>query len=452
MNARDNTVTLRVQIATHLDAAGESPAGKIAKAVGKSAYPSVVIKELNAMRTDGLVECEQRGKKKELAYWLAVPLAQIVAAQQADAAPASTLPDGIKPGTRGALVWGALSGGRELTGREIAAALKCPSSAVDPLLSTYAKSGILDRQKDADGIYRYRQPTSAAPQPEVGQNTGSSASDVTSTTTPAEGAAVHQPAPAAAAPSAAPAAEDDTDEEMPPADPALLASANRMLCERMEGVAHALRGSGLPGLREVTGREDLQPHVAALSGAYQKLLGRLNGVAQALRDSGLPALSIVDGEWVDMPLAVAVLAGAYQEAAGIRAQRVGAEMAHVEELLADVVQGGEIEPSEMDLEELAERAADELRNARAMVAKLEHLLASARNEADHLRRHTGAAAAPAGYIMTASKRKPRRITKPETAREAAISAIRAGAQRAEVFALVPVGRAVRGAEWREVKS
>lgn len=124
-----------------------------------------------------------------------------------------------------------------------------------------------------------------------------------------------------------------------------LAAANA----KLEGVAHALRGSGLPALREVTGIEDLQPHVAALTGAYQMLLGRLNGVAQALRDSGLPALSIVDGEWADM------------------------------------VQGGEIEPSEMDLEELAERAADELRNARAMVAKLEHLLQSARNEAEHLR-------------------------------------------------------------------
>lgn len=57
--------------------------------------------------------------------------------------------------------------------------------------------------------------------------------------------------------------------------------------------------------------------------------------------------------------------------------------------------------------------------------------------------------APAGYIMTAAKRKPARMRCPERARAAAESAIRAGAQRAEVFALVPVGRAVRGAEWRQ---
>lgn len=57
--------------------------------------------------------------------------------------------------------------------------------------------------------------------------------------------------------------------------------------------------------------------------------------------------------------------------------------------------------------------------------------------------------APAGYIMTAAKRKPARMRCPERARAAAESAIRAGAQRAEVFALVPIGMAVRGAEWRQ---
>lgn len=54
--------------------------------------------------------------------------------------------------------------------------------------------------------------------------------------------------------------------------------------------------------------------------------------------------------------------------------------------------------------------------------------------------------APAGYIMTAAKRKPARMRCPERARAAAESAIRAGAQRAEVFALVPIGLAVRGAK------
>lgn len=53
-----------------------------------------------------------------------------------------------------------------------------------------------------------------------------------------------------------------------------------------------------------------------------------------------------------------------------------------------------------------------------------------------------------GYIVRAAKRKPRTIMDQGKAREAALSAIRAGAQRAEVFALLPVGVARKGAEWR----
>ena len=71
------------------------------------------------------------------------------------------------------------------------------------------------------------------------------------------------------------AAENDgapIDDEMPPADPVLLASANRMLSDRLERVAHELRGCGLPALADVTGHEDLQMATAALSGAYQMAL------------------------------------------------------------------------------------------------------------------------------------------------------------------------------------
>ena len=44
--------------------------------------------------------------------------------------------------------------------------------------------------------------------------------------------------------------------------------------------------------------------------------------------------------------------------------------------------------------------------------------------------------------------KPRTLRDKDKARDAALSSIRAGAQRAEVFALVPIGHARRGAEWR----
>jgi hypothetical protein len=62
---------------------------------------------------------------------------------------------------------------------------------------------------------------------------------------------------------------------LPEPDPVLLASANRMLSDRLAGVASVLRGSGLPELANVRDGEDMQPHVAALVGAYQMALADL---------------------------------------------------------------------------------------------------------------------------------------------------------------------------------
>ena len=56
-----------------------------------------------------------------------------------------------------------------------------------------------------------------------------------------------------------------------------------------------------------------------------------------------------------------------------------------------------------------------------------------------------------GYLVRAPKRKPRIVTKAETAVAAAMAAARNGSGRGEVFALVPIGTARRGAEWRETK-
>jgi len=55
--------------------------------------------------------------------------------------------------------------------------------------------------------------------------------------------------------------------------------------------------------------------------------------------------------------------------------------------------------------------------------------------------------AAVGYLVRVPKRKPRLCVKPESAREAALSGARVYG-RADVLALVPVGKAVRGAEWR----
>lgn len=56
---------------------------------------------------------------------------------------------------------------------------------------------------------------------------------------------------------------------------------------------------------------------------------------------------------------------------------------------------------------------------------------------------------PAGYLVRAPKRPLRTFSKAAAAQAAAMAAARNDSGRGEVFALVPVGKAVRGAEWRE---
>ena len=94
------------------------------------------------------------------------------------------------------------------------------------------------------------------------------------------------------------------------------------------------------------------------------------------------------------------------------------------------------------------RAAMESRSQAINEAdRLRAELATERQAREALQEQSGVIHA-AGYIVRAAKRKPRTIIDHDKAREAALSAIRAGAQRAEVFAIVPVGAARRGAEWK----
>ena len=59
--------------------------------------------------------------------------------------------------------------------------------------------------------------------------------------------------------------------------------------------------------------------------------------------------------------------------------------------------------------------------------------------------------AAVGYIVRVVGKKPRICMKPESARTAALASARAHG-RADVLALVPVGKAVRGAEWKEAEA
>lgn len=339
---------LRAQILDFLAGRAEATLKQIAAATSERDFPSRVTTELNKMRTDALVECEKKKKgKNELWYWLA--------------SPSSAVPDS---------------------------------------------------------------------QPAVEQNTGSSAEDASAT--PASGAAVQpQSAPAAAASlSAATAAADETDgDEMPPADASLLALANRELSDRLARVAHVLRGSGLDALKNLDDGADLQSAAAAVTGAYQMALGDLHAFTAKLaelehkasmQDADLFKVQHVLGRRIHIgdpgrlapPVECAELAAELIDSL-LRANQDNQNLiAIASEKLAEVVRS-DIDTSDMDLDELAEHAAaqfadkdtelleqarlagDQLANQNALVAKLEHLLQSARNEAEHLRRHADPSAAEA---------------------------------------------------------
>lgn len=176
------------------------------------------------------------------------------------------------------------------------------------------------------------------------------------------------------------------DDAMPPADASLLALANRELADRLARVAHVLRGSGLEGLKDLDDGADLQTAAAALTGAYQMALANLQA-------------------------------------------------------------RGELH---LEMQDALNKRDDELLKQAALVVDLRNQIEAMQREAmrgaslmSGQDRYTAT-----GYLVRASKRKPRTLLNKDKARDAALSSIRAGAQRAEVFALVPIGHARRGVEWR----
>ena len=209
------------------------------------------------------------------------------------------------------------------------------------------------------------------------------------------------------------------DYEMPPADPELLAMANKMLGDRLDGVAHVLRGCGLSLLADASGAEDLQPKVAALAGAYQMALADLRSHEACLeaKDSELLAQAKVV---VDLRDRLDALTQQWEADTG----RITADLQAALKSRSQAINESDRLRAELATERQAREALQEQSDA------------------------VDVKGAAVGYLIRVTKRKPRYVTKPERARDAALAAVRAGAGRAEVLAVVPVGVARRGAEWR----
>ena len=194
------------------------------------------------------------------------------------------------------------------------------------------------------------------------------------------------------------------DYEMPPADPALLAMANRTLSEQIDEYRGQLA------------------HIATTAADY---LPDPSDITTARAVEIMDMLIEAQREQID----------------ALSAKLLTKDNELVLQARRAIELGVKIDEQDQSIDSLTK----DVINTRAALNK-------AINEADRLRRELTDAQevtdAAVGYLVRVTKRKPRYVTQPERARDAALAAVRAGAGRAEVLAVVPVGVARRGAEWR----
>lgn len=202
------------------------------------------------------------------------------------------------------------------------------------------------------------------------------------------------------------------DYEMPPADPSLLALANRSLAEQIDesrSVIDALT-------------ERLESYDHAVSGIHH--ICREAGIEPGLVHERVRALADERDE----------LQRGFSEVTselGIRAHTI-ANLECAVSLYKEVTQANASRIQELEAELATER------QARAALQEQLDCLPEIRTAAET-------------FIVLAAKRKPARIKCPDRARERALSAVRNGAQRASVYALVHVGDAARGAVFEEAQ-
>lgn len=158
MNAR-NDEALHVEIARHLAAKGELSAAEITRGIKRHDVPSVVVNALNAMRANGTVECEQRGKSKGLSYWLAVPLDRIVSEAEAAAVPAEPPKPRVLPLTVRIVSLLPEYGQPGITGREVAALLDADGDRIAGAMTALVRGNRVHRTNAGTMAdpYRYTQ-------------------------------------------------------------------------------------------------------------------------------------------------------------------------------------------------------------------------------------------------------------------------------------------------------
>lgn len=164
------------------------------------------------------------------------------------------------------------------------------------------------------------------------------------------------------------------DYKLPAPDPVLLASANRMLVERVQ----LLEGTRDELVRQ---HEFLREELSGVSKDVDDLREKL-GTAESQRDAWRAIAARFD---CDTPAGFEEhVAGLHRRLADIEDD--SADLAASHDILASVMpEADPRDPSDLATEELARIVKAELQNARALNAKLQHLLDGARHENEALR-------------------------------------------------------------------
>jgi hypothetical protein len=364
MTTHKKPAPLRDQIIACLTKREEANLKQIVAATTERDFPSRVTNELNKLRADAVVECAKKKGKNELWYWLSQP------ATNADA---------------------------------------------------------------------------SVPQPAVGDNTGSR---VAASMPPAADATVQpEPAPAATAPSTvAPVAEDDSmsdgtrvllnnlETQIAKVRSVIRDGARIRLCDvgdtvlarishledavgdmrRRAELAESHRDSHLAARDELRReldqvRAQLAPHVggslAASDISEAEMAKKVHALIHELRDAHREQLNMIaiasetlaevvnsaidtsDMDIHELAKTVVGMLVANRECMDEQTSGARTDMRDVVSILAGALPADGPEPRDMHPHEIAEAVVARLANQTALVEKLEHLLQSARNEAEHLRRH-----------------------------------------------------------------
>ncbi len=274
-------------------------------------------------------------------------------------------------------------------------------------LTAMLKDGVIECEKDRKSkVMRYwltnTRASGAQSQPEVDKNTGSSAPD-NSVTVSTGGAAVQKPAPEAAPP--APVAEDDTvhvpeltkEDYLPPAE-----MDTKALAGYMRALAESIKPTDpLVSRCVAASAERLEQFDAVL-----KELDEVRQIRAVLRDQ----LAAKAESFDDLRDFIGRIAVQLTNIKGADIEHKVAQVCH--DLIQTTIKRDELQAQ-----------IDEALDVKDVAV---------------------------GYLVRAPKRKPRVVTKPETAVDIAKAAAR-GAGRGDVYALVHVGTARRDAVYQRTQ-